>query len=131
MSITRLLEDNIDVGRGDMIVRVNNRPEARQDLEVMLCWLNTSGPKARAKYSLRHTSAEMKCMIKEIRYKLDINTLHRNEESKQISMNDICRVALRTTRPVLVDSYQRNRNTGSIILVDEATNETVAAGMII
>ena len=131
MSITLLLEDNIDVGRGDMIVRVNNRPEARQDLEVMLCWLNTSGPKARAKYSLRHTSAEMKCMIKEIRYKLDINTLHRNEESKQISMNDICRVALRTTRPVLVDSYQRNRNTGSIILVDEATNETVAAGMII
>ena len=131
MSITLLLEDNIDVGRGDMIVRLNNRPEARQDLEVMLCWLNTSGPKARAKYSLRHTSAEMKCMIKEIRYKLDINTLHRNEESKQISMNDICRVALRTTRPVLVDSYQRNRNTGSIILVDEATNETVAAGMII
>ena len=131
MSITLLLEDNIDVGRGDMIVRVNNRPEARQDLEVMLCWLNTSGPKARAKYSLRHTSAKMKCMIKEIRYKLDINTLHRNEESKQISMNDICRVALRTTRPVLVDSYQRNRNTGSIILVDEATNETVAAGMII
>ena len=131
MSVTILLEDNIDVGRGDMIVRVNNRPEVKQDLEVMLCWLNTKGPKPRAKYSLRHTTQEMKSMIKEIRYKLNINTLHRDEESKEIAMNDICRVAIRTTKPVLMDSYQKNRTTGSIVLVDEATNETVAAGMII
>lgn len=131
MSVTITLEDNIDIGRGDMIVRSNNRPEVQQDVEVMLCWLNQNGPKPRAKYLLRHTSAEMKAMVKDIRYKLDINTLHRNEEDKDVKMNDICRISLRTTRPVLADSYRKNRNTGSIILVDEATNETVAAGMII
>lgn len=131
MSVTITLEDDIDISRGDMIVRTNNQPEPRQDLDVMLCWLNQKGPMPRTKYTLRHTSAEMKTMIKEIRYKLDINTLHRNEEDKDIKMNDICRVALRTTKPVLVDPYRKNRQTGSIILVDDATNETVAAGMVI
>jgi sulfate adenylyltransferase subunit 1 len=131
MSVTIQLEDNIDVSRGDMIVRANNQPRQVQDLEVMLCWLHSNGPRPRTKYVLRHTSNEMKTMIREIRYKLDINTLHRNEADKEIQMNDICRVSLRTTKPVLSDSYRKNRNTGSIILVDEATNETVAAGMII
>ncbi len=131
MSITLTLEDEIDISRGDMIVRTNNQPEPKQDIDVMLCWLNTKGPQPRMKYTIRHTTCEAKSMIKEIRYKLDVNTLHRNEGDKNISANDICRVQLRTTRPLLVDSYRRNRNTGSIILVDEATNETVAAGMII
>lgn len=131
MSVTITLEDNIDIGRGDMIVRSNNRPEVQQDIEVMLCWLNQKGPRPRAKYLIRHTTSEMKAMVKDIRYKLDINTLHRNEEETEINMNDICRIALRTTKPVLADSYRKNRNTGSIILVDESTNETVAAGMII
>lgn len=131
MSVTIVLEDDIDIGRGDMIVRSNNQPEPKQDLEVMLCWLNQSGPRPRGKYILRHTTADMKVMVKEIRYKLDINSLHRNEDDKEIGMNDICRVSLRTTKPVLVDSYRKNRNTGSIILVDEGTNETVAAGMVI
>ena len=131
MSVTITLNDDIDVGRGDMIVRDNNQPEQSQDLEVMICWLNPTGPRPRAKYILRHTTSEQKAMIKEIRYKLDINTLHRNEDDKDIKMNDICRLQLRTTRAVLHDSYRRNRNTGSIILVDEGTNETVAAGMII
>lgn len=131
MSVSITLEDDIDIGRGDMIVRSNNRPDVSQDLEVMLCWLNQNGPRPRAKYLMKHTSSEMKTMVKEIRYKLNINTLHRDEEDKDIKMNDICRISLRTTKPVLADSYQRNRNTGSIILVDEGTNETVAAGMII
>ena len=131
MSVTITLEDNIDIGRGDMIVRSNNRPETKQDLEVMLCWLHKNGPRPRAKYILRHTTSEMKAMVKEIRYKLDITTLHRNEEDKEIRMNDICRLSLRTTKSVLADAYRKNRSTGSIILIDEGTNETVAAGMII
>jgi sulfate adenylyltransferase subunit 1 len=131
MSVTIQLEDNIDISRGDMIVRQNNQPNPIQDVEVMLCWLNNQGPVPRKKYVLRHTTSDMRTMIKDIRYKLDINTLHRNESDKDIKMNDICRVSLRTTKPVLADSYRKNRNTGSIILVDEGTNETVAAGMII
>lgn len=131
MSVTITLEDDIDISRGDMIVRTNNQPEQRQDIDVMLCWLNNKGPQPRTKYTIRHTTAEAKAMIKDIRYKLDINTLHRNEEDKSITANDICRAQIRTTRPLLVDPYRKNRNTGSIILVDEGTNETVAAGMII
>ena len=114
-----------------MIVRTNNKPEPKQDIEAMLCWLNNQGPRPRGKYILRHTTSDAKAMIKEIRYKLDISTLHRNEEDKDIQMNDICRVALRTTKPILADSYNKNRITGSLILVDEGTNETVAAGMVI
>lgn len=131
MSVTITLNDDLDISRGDMIVRTNNQPEPKQDLDVMLCWLNNKGPQPRTKYTIRHTSADAKAMIKEIRYKLDINTLHRNEEDKEVRGNDICRASIRTTRPLLVDSYKKNRNTGSIILVDEGTNETVAAGMII
>jgi len=131
MSVTITLEDDIDISRGDMIVRSNNQPEAKQDIEVMLCWLNNKGPIPRGKYTIRHTTSDAKAMIKDIRYKLDINSLHRNEEDKSITANDICRAILRTTKPLLIDSYRKNRITGSIILVDEGTNETVAAGMII
>ncbi len=131
MSVTMTLEDDIDISRGDMIVRPNNQPDTSQDLDVMLCWLNPKGPIPRAKYYIQHTSNEGRAMIKEILYKVDINTLHRLEEDKEITMNDICRVKIRTTKPFFIDSYRRNRNTGSIILVDESTNETVAAGMII
>ncbi len=131
MSVTITLEDDIDISRGDMIVRSHNQPAAQQDHEVMLCWLNNRGPAPRAKYAIRHTTSEAKAMIKEIRYKLDVNTLHRNEDDKSITANDICRAVLRTTKPLLIDSYRKNRITGSLILVDEGTNETVAAGMII
>jgi len=131
MSVTILLEDDLDVSRGDMIVRLNNRPEPAQDVDVMLCWLNQNPPKPRMKYVLRHTTQEVKAIIKNVQYKLDINTLHRNEGDKNLFMNDIARVQLRTTKPLLADPYRRNRNTGSLILIDEATNETVAAGMII
>lgn len=131
MSVSIQLEDEIDIGRGDMIVRENNKPEPRQDIDAMICWLNAQGPRPRAKYIVRHTTAEAKSMIKDIRYKLNISTLHRDEEDKDIKMNDICRVQMRTTKPLLVDPYGKNRITGSIILVDEGTNETIAAGMIV
>jgi sulfate adenylyltransferase subunit 1 len=131
MSVTITIEDDIDVARGDMIVRRNNQPEMAQNLDVMMCWLNQKPPRTRAKYVLRHTSHEARAMITEVVYKMDINTLHRNESDQEIGMNDIARVRLRSTKPILCDSYRRNRHTGSIILIDEATNETVAAGMII
>ncbi len=131
MSVTLLLEDDLDLSRGDMIVRENNKPEVDQDLEVMICWFNDRPMQQRGKYTLMHTTQEVRCVIKDIRYKLDINTLHRDQEDKTIEMNDICRVALRTTKPLFYDPYRKNRITGSIILIDEATNETVGAGMII
>ncbi len=114
-----------------MIVRSNNKPEASQDVEVMLCWLNNSPAKPRAKYTIKHTSNDQKAMIKEVVYKIDINTLVRNTEDKELGMNDISKVKIRTTRPLMVDLYRENRTTGSIILVDDTTNETVAAGMVV
>ncbi|HLT54041.1 MAG TPA: sulfate adenylyltransferase subunit CysN [Flavobacteriaceae bacterium] len=131
MSVSMTLKDDIDIGRGDMIVRSNNQPEAVQDLEVMLCWLHNSPAKPRTKYSIRHTSNEQKAMIQEVVYKYDINTLERDSDNKELKMNDISKVRIRTTKPLMIDSYRENRTTGSIILIDEATNETVAAGMIV
>jgi sulfate adenylyltransferase subunit 1 len=131
MSVTLTLEDDIDVSRGDMIVRENNPPRTSQDLEVMLCWLNESPMLTGGKYVLRHTSSECRAMIKEVVYKMNISDLTRNMEDKTASMNDIVKVHLRTTKPIINDPYRRNRQTGSIILVDETTNETVAAGMIV
>ncbi len=131
MSVNITLEDDIDISRGDMIVRPNNQPNVSQDLDCMICWFNHQGPRPGAKYIIRHTSNEARAMIKNIQYKLDINTLHRNEEDLAIKMNDIARVQIRTTKPLFIDSYRKNRNTGSIILVEESTNETIAAGMII
>lgn len=130
-SVTIILEDEIDISRGDMIVRTNNQPQVEQDLEVMLCWLNAKSPAPGAKYALKHTSREVRALMKDVVYKMNINTLHRIEDDKTIKMNDIARVRIRTTAPLFFDSYRKNRITGSIILVDEATNETVAAGMII
>ena len=114
-----------------MIVRSNNKPEASQDIEVMLCWLHNNSAKPRAKYSIKHTSNEQKAMIKEIVYKINIETLDRNTEDKDLKMNDISKVKIRTTKPLMVDAYRENRTTGSIILIDDTTNETVAAGMIV
>lgn len=131
MSVTITLEDEIDISRGDMIARENNQPQVSQDIDIMICWFNNKPLQPNAKFVIRHTTREARAIIKEVNYKVDINTLHRIEEDKTINMNDIARVRLRTTVPLLFDSYSRNRNTGSIILVDEATNETVAAGMII
>ncbi len=131
MSVSITLEDDIDISRGDMIVRSNNKPEATQDIEVMLCWLHNNAAKPRAKYTIKHTSNDQKAMLKEVIYKYNINTFKRDTEDKELKMNDICKVKLRTTKPLMVDSYRENRTTGSIILIDDATNETVAAGMIV
>jgi sulfate adenylyltransferase subunit 1 len=131
MSVSITLEDDIDVSRGDMIVRSKNKPETSQDIEVMLCWLSNAAAKLKAKYTIKHTTNEQKAMIKEVVYKIDINTLGRNEDDKVLKMNDISKVKIRTTKPLMFDSYRENRTTGSIILVDDATNETVAAGMIV
>lgn len=131
MSVTLLLEDDLDLSRGDMIVRENNQPEIEQDLDLMICWFNERPLQLNGKYTIMHTSNEARCIIKEIQYKLDINTLHRNLDDLNISMNDIARIKLRTTKPLFVDAYDKNRITGSIILIDEGTNETVGAGMIL
>lgn len=131
MSVSITLEDDIDVSRGDMLVKTNNRPEASQEFDAMLCWLNNSAARPRAKYTILHTSNEQKAMIKDILYKIDINTYNRDEEDKELAMNDIARVKVRTTRPLMIDEYRDNRITGSFVLIDDATHETVAAGMIL
>jgi sulfate adenylyltransferase subunit 1 len=131
-SVTVLIEDNFDLSRGDMIVRENNQPLTTQDLELMICWFdNSQSLQAKGKYMIKHTSQSARCIVKEIRYKLNINTLHRDMEDKNIQMNDISRIVIRTTKPLFIDAYRKNRITGSVILIDEASNNTVAAGMII
>ena len=115
MSVTITLEDDIDISRGDMLVRSENRPEGQQDLDVMLCWLHATPPRPRAKYVLKQTTADARAMITEITYKMDINTLHRLEEDKDIKMNDIARVKIRSTKPIFADEYNQNRVTGSLI----------------
>jgi sulfate adenylyltransferase subunit 1 len=131
MSVTITLEDNIDISRGDMIVKPNNQPKIGQDIDLMICWLNEKKLQPNGKYSIRHTTKEAKCIVKDVKYKVNINTLHRIEDDKTIGLNDIGRIQIRTTSPLFYDSYQKNRSTGSIILIDEFTNETVGAGMII
>ncbi len=131
MSVSIQLEDDIDLGRGDMIVKENCLPESTQDLDVMLCWLNNESPNPKGKYYLKHTSNEVKAIIKDIAYKVDVNTLEQNKEDENINMNDIVRVKLRTTKPLFIDSYSKNRITGSLILIDATTSETVGAGMIV
>lgn len=131
MSISMTLEDDIDISRGDMIVRPNNQPEISQDIDVMICWLNDKPMINGGKYAVKHTTNDVRCIVKEVKYKMNINTLHRIEDDKVINTNDIARITLRTTKPLLFDDYLRNRSTGSLILIDEATNETVGAAMII
>ncbi|MDN5767060.1 MAG: sulfate adenylyltransferase subunit CysN [Humibacillus sp.] len=131
MSVTVRLEDEIDVSRGDMICRPNNQPNVAQDLDAMICWMDESAPmRLGGKYSIKHTTRTARTIVKGLQYRLDVNTLHRDEEANELSLNEIGRVRLRTTVPLMADDYSRNRNTGGFVLVDEATNRTVAAGMI-
>jgi len=132
LSTTITLEDEIDISRGDMIVKGNNPPKSGQDIEAMICWFSsTKTLSPRGRYVIRHTTKEAKAVVSEIRYKVDINTLHKIEGDPQFTLNEIGRISLRTSAPLFYDSYRRNRNTGSFILIDEGTNETVAAGMIV
>ncbi len=132
MSVTMTLEDEIDISRGMMIAKPNNKPHDSQDLEAMICWFSDSDNlQTRKKYTLIHTTNEVKCMVQEVRYKMDINTLRKIEDDKDIKLNDIGRIKIRSSSPVLYDSYRKNRLTGSFILVDDLTHNTVAAGMIL
>ncbi len=131
MSVTMTLEDEIDVSRGDMLVKPNNQPKVEQDLDAMLCWFSSTKKLAvGAKCVLRHTTKEAQAIVTEIRYKVDVNTLHKVEGEPEFGMNEIGRVALRSSNPLFFDTYRRNRNTGSFILVDPFSNETLAAGML-
>ncbi len=131
MSVTIQLEDDLDLSRGDMIVRTNNTPTESQDIDIMLCWMSERPLQANGKYAVKHTTRDARCIVKEIKYKVNINTLHRIEDDKNVKLNDIARISLRTTIPLFYDRYGRNRITGSLILIDEGTNETVGAGMIL
>lgn len=132
LSVTFTLENEIDISRGNLIAKANNPPQVSQDIEAMICWFSDTNKLApRAKYIIRHTSNETKAMISEIKYKVNINTLRKIEDDKQFELNDIGRISFRTSAPLIYDSYKKNRHTGSFILVDPLTNETVAAGMIV
>jgi sulfate adenylyltransferase subunit 1 len=131
MSVTLTLEDEIDISRGDMIVKSDNLAETTQDIEVMICWLADKKLHLNGKYFLKHTSKEVRCVVKDVQHKINISTLEKIEDDKVIGLNDIAKLTLRTTAPLVVDKYNKNRNTGSIILIDEASNITVGAGMIV
>ncbi|HVQ00920.1 MAG TPA: GTP-binding protein [Candidatus Thermoplasmatota archaeon] len=130
MSLVMQLHDDIDISRGDMLVREHNAPFVGHDLDLMVCWMNVKPLVPGKRYIIRHTTRETKGIVKEIEYKLDINTLHRIPNVLQLELNEIGRITLRTAQPLFYDSYRRNRETGSLILIDEQTNETVGAGMI-
>ena len=131
LSVTLTLEDDIDVSRGDMLVKKNNPPRSGQDLEAMICWFSSEKKLVpRGKYILRHTTREVQAFVSEVKYKVNINTLHKVEDDREFTMNDIGRISIRTSAPLFFDDYRRNRITGSFILIEPQTNETVAAGMI-
>ena len=131
-SVTITLEDDVDISRGDMIVRENNVPKIGQDIDIMVCWMDDKNPlRLNGKYSIRHTTRDARCVIKEILYKVDVNTLHRIQDVDSLALNEIGRVKIRTTVPLFYDEYRRNRNTGSLIIIDEGSNTTVGAAMII
>mgnify|MGYP001216091605 FL=1 len=131
MSVTMTLEDEIDISRGDIIAKPNNQPQTGQDIDLMLCWMNQRPVNINGKFYVRHSTREVRGVLKEIQYRLDINTLTRVDGISELQMNDIARVKIHTAQPLFFDSYRKNRITGSLILVDEGTNETVAAGMIV
>jgi len=129
-SLTITLEHDIDISRGNMIVHKNNLPKVEQEIEIMICWFNPKQLQLNGKYLIRHTSNDIKCVIKSIEYKMNIDTLKKNFEDKQVGMNDIAKIIIKTAKPLYFDSYSDNRQTGSVVFIDEQTNETVGAGMI-
>lgn len=130
MSVTVRLNDELDVSRGDMICRPHNQPNVAQDIDAMICWMADKPLVEGQKLAIKHTTREARTVVKEIQYRLDVNTLHRDEDVDELGLNDVGRVRLRTTAPLLADEYRRNRTTGGFILIDENTNRTVGAGMI-
>ena len=132
MSVTVRLTDEIDISRGDLICRPHNAPEVAQDIEAMICWMDETAPlRVGGKYAIKHTTRTARTVVRGLQYRLDVNTLHRDENAGELQLNEIGRIRLRTTVPLLADEYRRNRTTGGFILIDEGTNRTVGAGMII
>jgi bifunctional enzyme CysN/CysC len=132
MSVTMHLTDELDVSRGDMICRPHNAPRPAQDIDALICWMDESAPLlAGRKYAVKHTTRNARAVVRELQYRLDVNTLHRDESADGLGLNEIGRVRLRTTVPLLADEYRRNRTTGGFVIIDEATNRTVGAGMIL
>ncbi|MBI4943191.1 MAG: sulfate adenylyltransferase subunit CysN [Actinobacteria bacterium] len=131
MAVTVRLTDEIDISRGDMICRPHNAPKATQDVDAMVCWMADKPLAKGAKLTIKHTTRTARALVKDVRYRLDVNSLHREEGPAGLGLNEIGRVVLRTTQPLFADEYRRNRTTGGFVLVDEATNATVAAGMIL
>jgi len=130
-SVILTLSDDIDISRGDMIVKENNVPQIGQDIDVMMCWMSEKPMIMNGKYAIKHTTSDARCLIKDVKYKVNVNTLEKETDDKTIGLNEIGRVSIRTTKPLFFDAYRRNRKTGAIIIIDEATNTTVGAGMII
>ncbi|MFP5345469.1 MAG: sulfate adenylyltransferase subunit CysN [Actinomycetes bacterium] len=132
MSVTLRLTDELDISRGDMICRPHNAPTPTQDVDAMVCWMDESAKlQPGRKFALKHTTRSVRAMVKELQYQLDVNSLHRREDAQSLALNEIGRVRLRTTMPLFADEYRRNRSTGGFVLIDEATNRTVAAGMVV
>ena len=132
MSVVMTLEDEIDISRGNMLVKENNQPNVLQDIDAMICWFSSAKSlSGKGKFIVRHTTNDVQAIVSEVKYKVNINTLHKIEDDLELKLNDIGRISIRTSAPLFVDSYSKNRITGSIILIDPLTNETVAAGMII
>lgn len=131
MSVTIRLDDDVDVSRGDMLCRPHNQPRVTQDVDAMLCWLSDDKLSVRGMYSLKHTTRNVRAQVRELDYRIDVNTLHRDETADVLSLNEIGRVRLRTTQALFLDEYRRNRTTGSFLLIDESSGATVAAGMIL
>jgi bifunctional enzyme CysN/CysC len=132
LSVTVRLEDELDVSRGDMLCRPGNQPRVSQDIEAMVCWMDEARPlRLRGKYAIKHTTSDARAVVKDVQYQLDINTLHRDESANELNLNEIGRVTLRTTKPLLCDDYRRNRATGGFIIIDESDNRTVGAGIIV
>jgi len=131
MSVVIRLVDEIDISRGDMLMKPGREPFITQDLELMICWMNQKKLQLGVKYHLRHTTRDVKCMVSQVMGKMDINTLEEHPEDLEVGLNDIAKIRIKTTKPLFFDPYKVNRTTGSVILIDEGTNETVAAGMLL
>ena len=131
MSVTLLLDDDVDISRGDMICRPHNRPAGAQDIEAMVCWMAGDKPLTpRTRLVVKHTSRTVKAIVTDLHYRIDVNTLHRDESAGGLGLNEVGRVSLRLTQPIFCDPYTRNRLTGGLILIDEGTNATAGAAMI-
>jgi bifunctional enzyme CysN/CysC len=130
MSVTLRLEDDVDISRGDMIVNAEDPPVAAREIEAMICWMSEQPARTRGRYTIKHTTRTARAILDEIEYRVDVNSLG-HEPASELALNEIARVKLRCSTELVVDPYARNRTTGSFILIDESTNDTVAAGMVV